>query len=324
MDKNHNTNTKQEENKILRGTVTKATGSQYVVSDQNHREHICTLRGKIRLEKRETTNPVVVGDDVDFSPSIPQEGLETLGVINHIHTRKNYIIRRSVNLSKQAHIIAANIDQACLICTLNHPKTQLGFVDRFLIAAEAYGIDALLIFNKTDLHTKNDEKKYTQWRETYESIGYICVSICATELGARDKLSPYLKGKTSLLSGNSGVGKSTLLNTLDPSLDITTRAVSQSHKMGQHTTTFAQMYRIKDGEYDVIDTPGIKSMGLVDITPNELGSFLPEIQRMRSECKFSNCLHQNEKNCAVKDAVEAGEISYSRYKNYLSVLEECS
>lgn len=297
------------------GTVTKSTGSNYLVRLESGQIVPCKLKGKIRLDDRKTTNPVTVGDKVD----VEMEN-ETEGMIAHIHTRKNYIIRKSINLSKQSQIIASNMDQAILIATLVEPRTSLGFIDRFLITAEAYSIPAVLIFNKCDNLNEELLALQREIMDIYEKIGYPCYAISSMNPADIEKIKPLLKGKTSLITGHSGVGKSTFINALQPSLNLRTGIISSAHSKGMHTTTFAELYSLDFGA-DIIDTPGIKELGLVEIKKEEVGHFFPEIRKYMNDCKFNNCIHVNEPKCAVREAFERGDISPERYESYLKILD---
>ncbi|MEZ4842548.1 MAG: ribosome small subunit-dependent GTPase A [Flavobacteriaceae bacterium] len=300
----------------MTGVVIKSTGSWYIVkTDESTVE--CRIRGKFRIDNIKSTNPVTVGDIVDFY----MEEDSGNGVITNIHDRKNYIIRKSVKLSKQTHIIAANIDQVFLLVTLQNPQTFTNFIDRFLATAEAYSIPAIIIFNKIDLYTKELLEQKKQLEKIYRSIGYECLDVSATEQINIDKLKIMMTNRVSMFSGHSGVGKSTLINAIHPELDLKTAEISAQHKQGQHTTTFAEMFELPFGGY-IIDTPGIKGFGVVDFEKEEVGDFFPEIFAIKHNCKFNNCLHINEPSCAVKDAVEHGEIAESRYVSYLQLLEE--
>jgi ribosome biogenesis GTPase len=298
----------------MRGKVVKSTGSNYLVKQEDGSVLPCKLKGKIRLDNRKTTNPVTVGDWVEYEKMNSEEG-----VISIIHPRKNYIIRKSINLSKQAHILASNLDQAILIATLVEPRTSLGFIDRFLITAEAYGIPAMIIFNKAD--NLNDELLLLQKEITdiYEAVGYPCFSVSSLRKEDIEKIKPLLKDKTTLITGHSGVGKSTFINALQPGLNIKTGIISATHLKGTHTTTFAELHTLYFGA-EIIDTPGIKELGLVEIKKEEVGHFFPEIRKYMNDCKFNNCLHENEPKCSVKDAFDRGEISPERYESYLKIL----
>jgi ribosome biogenesis GTPase len=301
----------------MQGVVTKSTGSWYWVRTQEHRVYQCRIRGKFRTKGIKSTSPLTVGDHVDFELE-PKDGY---GIITHIHDRKNYIVRKSVKLSKQTHIIAANIDQAFLLITLDQPPTFTPFIDRFLATAEAYDIETILLFNKTDLMDDGLKARKTELIEIYEKIGYVCIEISATEGTNVNRVKELMIGKTSMFSGHSGVGKSTLINAISPKLQLKTAEISEQHRQGQHTTTFAEMFAIEtDPESYIIDTPGIKGFGVVDFEDNEVGDFFREFFAIKHLCKFNNCLHVNEPKCAVKDALEKGEIAESRYRSYLQIL----
>jgi ribosome biogenesis GTPase len=265
-----------------------------------------------------STNPIAVGDVVDFELDNTTD--ETIGQIHNIHDRKNYIVRKSVNLSKQTHIIASNIDVVFLLITINNPPTTNSFIDRFLVTAEAYGIEAILVFNKIDTFDEamTDEQLYLQY--IYSEIGYKFLKVSAIEKKGLDELKGMMIGKVSMFSGHSGVGKSTLVNALEPNLSLKTKNISEQSKQGQHTTTFAEMY---DLSFDakIIDTPGIKGFGIVDMEPSEVSGYFPEFFKLQDECKFNNCLHKEEPNCAVKRALEENKIAWSRYNSYLKILE---
>jgi ribosome biogenesis GTPase / thiamine phosphate phosphatase len=297
----------------MKGLVTKSTGSWYTVRDEQGNYHECRIAGKIRLDDRKTTNPVVVGDHVEFSIE------DDAAVINKIDERRNYIIRKSINLSKQTQIIAANLDQAFLIATLVLPRTSTGFIDRFLVTAEAYQIPAVLVFNKSDLLDEELTKIQDELMGVYRNIGYKCIPVSATEKTGLEELREMMKYKTSLISGHSGVGKSTLINSIQPGLELKTGEISEAHFKGKHTTTFSELFELDFGGY-IIDTPGIKELGLVEMKKEEVGHYFPEIRNRMNECRFNNCLHVNEPKCAVRAAVETGEIDAERYHNYLSIL----
>lgn len=300
----------------MQGIITKSTGSWYIIKTESGKEFEARIRGKFRLKGLKHTNPVAVGDCVDF-----ETDKEGKGVIQHIHPRSNYIIRRSVNLSKKTHIIASNIDFAFVMITLQNPVTSTGFIDRFLVTCEAYEIPAVLLFNKIDLLTEDDKKRLTELKEIYQAIGYSTMEVSALEGTGISQLKERLKNRVSLFSGHSGVGKSTLVNALSPGLNLKTKIVSDFNKKGQHTTTFAQMYPWSFGG-SIIDTPGIKEFGLVDMKKEEIQDYFPEIFAQKEHCKFNNCLHLNEPKCAVKNAVENGNIALSRFQSYLTFLDE--
>ncbi len=300
----------------MEGIVTKSTGSWYTVYAKTGEKIECRLKGKFRLKGIKSTNPITVGDHVKFE----LEESKNTGVINKIFDRKNYIIRKSVNLSKQTHIIAANIDTAFLLVTIDNPPTFAGFIDRFLATAEAYNIPAVLLFNKLDLYNDDELDKLATFDAIYSEIGYKCIAISATKKIGIDEVKELMKGKTTMFSGHSGVGKSTLINAIEPSLNLKTAEISRQHKQGQHTTTFAEMFELSFGGF-IIDTPGIKGFGVVDFKPEEITDYFPEFFKLKSKCKFNNCLHINEPICAIKDAVENGEIAHSRYNSYVQMVE---
>jgi len=299
---------------LTTGIVIKSTGSWYNVRLPNNKKLNCRIKGKFRIKGIKSTNPVTVGDIVDVEILDNNDCL-----ITNIHKRKNYIIRKSVKLSKQTHIIAANIDQVFLLITLEHPPTLTAFIDRFLATAEAYHIPAILLFNKSDLDIELKNVNREELLQTYTDIGYKCLEISATNQLNIDTLKQLMKDKVSMFSGHSGVGKSTLINVIAPHLDLSTKTISEQHKQGQHTTTFAEMFSLPFGGY-IIDTPGIKGFGTVDMNPQEIDGYFPEFFKRKSKCKFNNCLHINEPNCAIKDAVEKGTISRWRYQNYVQLV----
>jgi ribosome biogenesis GTPase len=300
----------------VKGIVTKSTGSWYAVYKKDGTIIDCRLKGKFRLKGIKSTNPVAVGDVVNFD----LEKDKNTGIINSIIDRKNYIIRKSVNLSKQTHIIAANIDIAFLVITIDNPPTFTGFIDRFLATAEAYTIKAVLLFNKIDSYGEKELKKVEELVTVYSAIGYTCIKVSATKKINIDAVEKMMKGKTTMFSGHSGAGKSTLINAIEPSLNLKVGEISKQHKQGIHTTTFAEMFPLTIGGF-IIDTPGIKGFGVVDFDTQEISHFFPEIFKVSSSCKYNNCLHINEPKCAVKEAVEHGEIALSRYKSYLQIIE---
>ena len=296
------------------GLVIRATGSWYQVlcGDKNYN---CRIRGKLRLKGVRSTNPVVVGDIVRIESDATGEW-----VIYDIVPRRNYIIRRASNLSKESHIIAANIDRAMIVVTLIEPVTALEFVDRFLITCEAYKVPATILLAKIDL-LANSPEAIAQFHEIYESAGYEVIDISATEGIGVERVKELLNGKVTLVSGNSGVGKSTLVGKIDPTLDIRTGEISESFHKGKHTTTFSTMYRIGENGY-IIDTPGIKGFGLIEIDDKELWHYFPEMIATAGSCRFYNCTHTHEPGCAVVEAVKSGEIAYSRYESYLKILDD--
>ncbi len=301
----------------MTGIVTKSTGSWYWVRTQDHQQYQCRIRGKFRLKGIKSTNPVTVGDHVDFK----LEENTNNGIITNIHQRKNYIVRKSVNLSKQTHIIASNIDLAFLMVTVANPPTFTSFIDRFLATAEAYDIEVILLFNKMDLNDEKLSKIKDNLINIYTNIGYNCLEISATEKINIQKVKELMIGKVSMFSGHSGVGKSTLINAIAPNLKLKTAEISLQHKQGQHTTTFAEMFTIEtEPESYIIDTPGIKGFGVVDFETNEIGDYFREFFKLKPNCKFNNCLHVNEPDCAVKKALDNNLIANSRYKSYLQLL----
>ncbi|MBE51276.1 MAG: ribosome small subunit-dependent GTPase A [Flavobacteriales bacterium] len=294
--------------------VIKSTGSWHTVKAEGGQIYECKLRGNFRTRGIKSTNPVVVGDRVSVVDS------KGTYVIDNVYERTNCIVRRSVNLSKKTHVIASNIDQAILIITMNQPVTTTAFIDRFLVSANAFGVNVVLLFNKIDLYDLNLLKTHKEYIDMYEKIGYKCIStsVLNNEL---DEIKSVMKNKINIISGHSGVGKSTLINMIQPDLSISTQDISLSHNQGQHTTTFSQLYDMDFGA-SIIDTPGIKGFGLVEIEKNDICNFFPEFLNLRSKCKFNNCFHNNEPNCEIKEAVLRNEISESRYKNYLSMYNE--
>jgi ribosome biogenesis GTPase len=298
----------------IEGVVIKSTGSWYTVEALSGEIWLCRLKGKFRTHNIKSTNPVAVGDEVHF------EVEDEHGIITEIKTRRNYIIRRSVNLSKRNHIVAANIDQAILLITVNQPVTSTGFIDRFLVTAEAYHIPVLLVFNKTDLLNEDGKKIMDSMIDCYTSIGYSCYQTMATNPEQTAQFKPLLKGKRSLISGHSGTGKSTLVNSLDPTIELATGEISTYHQTGVHTTTFAEMHQLDFGGH-IIDTPGIKGLGVIDIQKEELSHYFPEMRELLPHCKFHNCVHQNEPNCAVKEQL-GKQVPLSRYENYLRIYND--
>ena len=301
---------------ILRGLVIKNTGSWYLVKTDEGTYVECKIKGNFRLKGIRSTNPVAVGDHVQII--LNQEGT---AFINEIEDRKNYIIRRSSNLSKQSHILAANLDQCMLVVTVNYPETSTTFIDRFLASAEAYRVPVNIIFNKTDAYNEDELHYLDGLIRLYTTIGYPCFKVSAKTGEGVDTIKEELKGRITLFSGHSGVGKSTLINTILPELDIKTGKISAYHNKGMHTTTFSEMFPVPSNGY-IIDTPGIKGFGTFDMEEEEIGHYFPEIFKRASECRFYNCTHIHEPGCAVLEAVEKGEISESRYFSYVSMFEE--
>lgn len=300
----------------MQGLVIKNTGSWYTVKTSNGDFINCKIKGNFRLKGIRSTNPIAVGDNVDIV--LNQEGT---AFITHICERRNYIIRKSQNLSKQSHIIAANVDQALLIVTVNYPQTSTIFIDRFLATAEAYSVPVVLVFNKNDILTDEERHYQEMMVKLYSNIGYTCLIISATTGQGIEELTPLLQGKITLLSGNSGVGKSTLINRILPDANLRTSAISDAHNTGMHTTTFSEMIEMPNNGY-LIDTPGIKGFGTFDIEPEELTSYFRDIFHFSKNCRFNNCTHTHEPGCAVLEAVKEHYISESRYQSYLSMLTD--
>ncbi len=300
----------------MKGVVIKSTGSWYSVLSEQGNTVECGIKGKFRIQDIKTTNPVAVGDNVEYEMESNGQG-----VIFKIGERKNYIIRKSINLSKQSHILASNVDQALLIVTLAFPRTSAGFIDRFLLTAEAYHIPVTIIFNKVDLFESDAEMMadLNAFIRIYEQIGYPCHKVSVMQESSIELLRTLTKDKTTLVAGHSGVGKSTLVNAMDKNLDLKVGEISEAHSKGKHTTTFAEMHPLEYGGF-IIDTPGIKELGLVDMKKDEIGDYFPEMKALKEQCKFNNCYHLNEPKCAVIEAVEQGSIAASRYNTYVSVM----
>ena len=301
----------------MRGLIVRNTGSWYTVKTDDGQLFDCKVKGTFRLKGIRSTNPVAVGDVVTITPS--PDGQTAL--IEDIEDRRNYIIRKASNLSKQSHIIAANVDMAALVATIAHPETSTTFIDRFLASAEAYRVPVLLIFNKTDLYDEEELKQMHELVALYRSIGYKCLTCSAEKGNGIDELQAELMGKTTLLSGNSGVGKSTLLNLLVPDAEAKTAEISAAHDAGMHTTTFSQMFFLPQGGA-LIDTPGIKGFGTFDMEREEVSHYFREIFKTSADCRFGNCTHTHEPGCAVLQAVAEGKIAESRFNSYLSMLED--
>lgn len=302
----------------MTGSVYKSTGSWYTVKTQLGEFYQCRIKGKFRIKGIKSTNPIAVGDIVDFELETNND--EVSGIIHNIHDRKNYIVRKSVNLSKQTHIISANIDQVFLMITIDNPPTFTSFIDRFLVTAEAYSIKTILLFNKIDTYNEETLNEVKYLAHVYRKIGYECIGISAKTGKNIEKVKNLMRDKVSMFSGHSGVGKSTLVNAIEPALNLKTKEISNQHMQGQHTTTFAEMFDTSFGG-KIIDTPGIKGFGVVDMDREEVGDYFPEIFELKQDCKFNNCLHLQEPKCAVKDALDNDEIAYSRYRSYVQILE---
>ncbi len=300
----------------MHGTVIKNTGFWYTVLTDDGREVDSKVKGNFRLKGIRSTNPVAVGDRVEISINAEGQAL-----ITAIGDRKNYIVRRSTNLSKQSHIIAANVDQAFLVVTVAHPETATTFIDRFLASAEAYSVPVVLVFNKTDLLSADERRYQDMMVRLYETVGYECRQVSAATGEGTDALRSLLDGRVTLLSGNSGVGKSTLLNLLIPGAGARVADISDAHDTGMHTTTFSEMMALPDGGW-IIDTPGIKGFGSFDMEPEEIGSYFKEIFRFSADCRFNNCTHTHEPGCAVRQAVDDHYIAESRYRSYLSMMQD--
>jgi len=302
----------------MTGIVYKSTGSSYLVKSTDGNFHTCRIKGKFRIKGIKSTNPIAVGDAVVFD--LEKKGDEEIGVIKTIVERDNFIVRKSVNLSKQTHVIAANIDQVFLLITINNPPTFTAFIDRFLVSTRAYRIETILVFNKIDAYEIEERAEILYLKDIYEAIGYRCVEVSATQNKNVAEIKEIMTDKTSMFVGHSGVGKSTLVNAIAPNLNLKTKEISDQHNQGKHTTTFAEMFDLPFNAR-IIDTPGIKGFGVVDIDKHELGDYFPEFFALKQDCKFNNCIHTKEPNCAVKEALEEERVSWSRYKSYLQILE---
>ncbi len=303
----------------MTGLVYKSTGSWYTVKTELGITYPCRIKGKFRLQGIKSTNPIAVGDIVDFDLDTDNNE-NPIGVIKYIHDRKNYIVRKSVNLSKQTHVIASNIDQVFLLITIDNPPTSTSFIDRFLVTAEAYSIKTVLLFNKVDTYDKETLDEVRFLAHIYREIGYECIGVSATTGKNVDKVKAMMDDKVSMFAGHSGVGKSTLVNAIEPNLDLKTKAISAQHSQGQHTTTFAEMFDLSFNA-KIIDTPGIKGFGIVDMEKEEISDYFPEFFELKQNCKFNNCLHIEEPKCAIKEAVEKDIIAESRYRSYVSIIE---
>ena len=302
----------------MTGLVYKSTGSWYTVKTLNGKIIECRIKGKFRIKGIKSTNPIAVGDIVDFELETKND--EVTGIIHRIHERKNYVIRKSVNLSKQTHIIASNVDQIFLLITIDNPPTFTSFIDRFLVSAEAYSIKTILLFNKIDAYGDDTILEVKYLASIYRKIGYQCIGISAKTGKNVEKVKQLMIDNVSIFTGHSGVGKSTLINAIESGLNLKTKEISEQHQQGQHTTTFAEMF---DLSFDakIIDTPGIKGFGVVDMEKEEVGDYFPEFFALKQDCKFNNCLHIHEPKCAVKEALDVDEIAISRYRSYLQILD---
>lgn len=307
---------------MKKGIVIKSTGSWYTVKTTEGNQIECRIKGNLRLKGIRSTNPIAVGDHVELIEVKEDniEGGQCVGLISNIIPRTNYIIRKSPNLSKESHIIAANIDQAFLVVTIKYPITTTTFIDRFLVSAEAYRIPCHILFNKIDLYNDEQTKLINSLVNIYENIGYQCLTVSTKKQTGIDELKSKMQNKTNVFAGHSGVGKSTIINILQPNLTLKTGIISEAHLSGKHTTTNSEMYELDFGGY-IIDTPGIKGFGVLDMEKEEISHYFPEIFKKLDECQFYNCTHTHEPNCAVKNAVEKGEIALSRYETYLGLLD---
>lgn len=308
-------------------TVVKHTGSHYMLAQLPQWNLFpAVLRGKIRLKGSTATNPVAVGDKVTFEADVPEDSIDNItlenpAAITAVHPRKNYMIRKSTNLSRQSHIIAANLDRAFIIATIDYPEIKLPFLDRILVTCEVYNIPVTIVLNKVDLYRESHAEMLEAFHEIYEGAGYPVIEVSALTGEGVDALRDACKGHVSLFSGISGVGKSSLIKALDPSLDPKVGEISDVHLQGKHTTTFYEMYSLASGGF-IVDTPGLRGFGLVDLKKEEIALYFPEMLRVSENCRFAPCTHTHEPGCAVKEAVEAGEISYDRYSSYLGMLDE--
>lgn len=298
--------------------VLKSTGKWYTLELSKGEVVQARIRGKLRLEGLSTTNPIAAGDKVYLSPDIDSDGIR---LIENIVPRRNYIVRKSTNLSKQMQILAANVDHAYLVATLKSPVTQLAFIDRFLVSAESFRIPTTILFNKIDLYSEEDKGFLAVLKNMYSTLGYGIAAISTLDKSSINFLLEEINGKNVMISGNSGVGKSSLVNALDSNLDIRTGAISQAHEQGKHTTTFAEMHRLASGGY-IIDTPGIRAFGMINLEKEHIAHYFPEMRTLLGQCRFHNCLHLNEPHCAVKDALSDDSIAPSRYHSYVQLMEE--
>ncbi len=301
----------------MKALVYKSTGSWYIVKDNTGKFWNARMKGVLKIDDITSTNPVAVGDYVEIEP---EHDADDTAMIDEIHNRHNYINRQSPRFKHQHHIVAANLDQSLLVATLKEPKTSQGFIDRFLVASEAYHVPAIIAFNKADLYKKKELEKFEQWKQTYETVGYKVILISVIGNSRIEEVKHLLKNKTTLISGHSGVGKSSLLNIIFPDIKLKTQDISGWSGKGQHTTTFAEMYDLPFGG-KIIDTPGMREFGLVDISRQELSHYFPEMRERLNDCQFNNCLHVNEPGCAIKEAVIKKEIHEDRYVSYVNILD---
>jgi len=301
----------------MRATVYKSTGSWYTVKDDAGDWHNARMKGIFKIDNITSTNPVAVGDEVEVEV---ENEAEKTAMITEIHPRNNYINRQSPRLKYQHHIVASNLDQSLLVATLKEPRTSQGFIDRFLVASEMFHVKAIIAFNKSDLFKKKEQEKFEQMKEMYEAVGYKVFLTSTKENTGIEELKKELKDKTTLISGHSGVGKSSLLNVIFPNMNLKTQGISGWSGKGQHTTTFAEMFDLSFGGR-IIDTPGMREFGLVDISKQEVSHYFPEMRTKLNDCQFNNCLHVNEPGCAIKEAVVNGEISEDRYVSYVNIME---
>jgi len=301
----------------MKALVYKSTGSWYIVKDNTGKFWNARMKGVLKIDNITSTNPVAVGDYVEIEP---EHDADNTAMIDEIHNRNNYINRQSPRFKHQHHIVAANLDQSLLVATLKEPKTSQGFIDRFLVASEAYHVPAIITFNKADLYKKKELEKFEQWKGMYETVGYKVILISVMSNSGIEGIKHLLKDKTTLISGHSGVGKSSLLNIIFPDIKLKTQDISGWSGKGQHTTTFAEMYDLPFGG-KIIDTPGMREFGLVDISQQELSHYFPEMRKRLNDCQFNNCLHVNEPGCAIKEAVIKKEIHEDRYVSYVNILD---
>jgi ribosome biogenesis GTPase len=301
----------------MKAVVYKSTGSWYTVKDETGRWYSARMKGIFKIDEITSTNPVAVGDEVAIETENETEGT---AIITKIFDRHNYINRQSPRNKHQHHIVASNLDQSMLVATVREPRTSQGFIDRFLVASEMFHVPAIVVFNKADLYKKKEQEQFEQWKEMYETVGYKVFLVSAKNNEGIIELQVELVDKTTLISGHSGVGKSSLLNVILPELELKTKDISGWSGKGQHTTTFAEMFDLPEGGR-IIDTPGMREFGLVDIEKQEVSHYFPEMRKRLNDCQFNNCLHVNEPGCAIKEAVAEGEISEDRYVSYVNILD---